>query len=1447
MDPNQFKAFMEHQAQMMTQLMQGLNATAATIAARAATQIPATPQVPQMRLPSPLVLEGDMTENMDFFEKSWNNYVKATKMDSWPAIDNQQKVSILLSVIGEPARKKFFNFELTEAQRNDPDAALTAIRDKVTPKRNVILDRLEFFSATQFSRESTDDFATRLKILAHGAKLGNLMDELVTYKLVTANKWPQIRSKMLAIPDITIDKAVDMCRAEEITTKRCQDLAIQSMDSKSESEIKKVRKSKSRPKPKTLHCKFCGDQHEFSKGVCPALGKRCNRCKGRNHFERVCKAKRKSYRGTRRVKEIKDDSSESEESSASQDDASSEDSEPEYEIGKIFDCSERGGCVVAELELKFCEKWKKIKCELDTGANTSLIGQNYLVKQDKEENLVMLPSKLRLQSFGGSPIKVLGQVKVPCRRKGRKYSLVLQVVEGDHCPLLSAKASRVLGFVKFCKSVTFGGPNPAVSSENLLKVYRVHAQKIVDTHKELFTGYGKLVGEVSLEVDNSISPSIQTPRRVPIALRSKLKAELEMLEREEIIVKETTHTDWVSNILIVQRGDPAKQSIRVCLDPVPLNKALKRPNLQFVTIDEILPELGKAKVFSTVDAKKGFWHVVLDEASSKLTTFWTPFGRYRWTRLPFGIAPAPEIFQMKLQETIQDLEGVECIADDILIFGIGDSLEEALSNHNLCLEKLLCRLEKHNVKLNREKLKLCQTSVKFYGHILTDKGLQPDESKIATIRNYPTPTDRKEVHRFIGMVNYLSRFIPNLSANLTNMRKLISESQPWKWTPTEAAEFHRVKSLVSDIGTLQYYDVNQPITIECDASCFGLGAVVYQSSGVIAYASRTLTATERNYAQIEKELLAILFACIRFDQLIVGNPKAVIKTDHKPLLNIFEKPLLSAPRRLQHMLLSLQRYNLSMEFVTGKENVVADALSRAPIADDQPTDRYKKLCIYKIFREIEDVELNQYLSISDSRLSEIMDETAKDPTMQQIIDYVNHGWPHSITRVPDNVKIYYSYRDELATQSGIVFRGDRIVVPYALRRKLIDCCHVSHNGIEATLKLARANLFWPGMNSQIKEVVKSCNVCAKFSASQANPPMKSHIIPIHPFQLISMDVFFAEYEGRKRALLVTVDHYSDFFEVNILRDLTPHSVISACQQNFARHGTPQRVLTDNATNFVNRPMVEFAKHWDFELVTSAPYHQQANGKSEAAVKIAKRLLVKATETGTNFWYALLHWRNIPNKIGSSPSARLFSRSTRCSVPCSAANLLPKIVKDVPESIEENRRKVKHRYDQKTRHLPDMETGSPVFVQLSPDTSKIWTPGTISKRLNDRSYCVAAKGKEYRRSLVHIKPRIEETAPSARTAITPKDNEGIVPREPRTVMGQRTNNNIDDEVSSEVPNTICSPPAFSPSSLSVSPSLSALSTSTVKPTESRIPSISDKVTRPKRVIKIPEKLKDYDLN
>ncbi|XP_055590626.1 uncharacterized protein K02A2.6-like [Uranotaenia lowii] len=649
----EMQEFFESQTAMFRSLieqMQRMN-TGATAAAAGGSSPGFVP------LPPPLSVEGDMERNFDFYMSNWQNYAKSIGVDRWPQQDEERKVSLLMSVIGEAALKKYSNFELTQEERHNLELAVAAIKAKVVVERNKNIDRLDFFEAQQHPLECTEDFLLRLKHLSRLAKLGDLRDELVVFKLATSNKWPHLRQKMLTKPDITEADAVAMCRNQELGEARSQ-----------QAEVNKLKTS-----AKLMKCKFCGDRHKFKKGACPAIGKKCTACGGKNHYERVCKSEGKIHKKKRRVKVLKEESnSDYYAESSTESEKETENSEDEAEIRKIYDNSASGGQVLADLEVNVTGYWKTIKCELDTGANTSIIGKNWLNKIVGSPETKITPSNLRLFSFGGNPIPVLGETKISCRRNGKRYKLVFQVVEVDHIPLLSANASKTLGYVKFCNSVSFA---TATDSTSLLNIHRLEAMKIVDQYKSVFEGYGRFAGEVSLEVDQSVQPCIQPPRRIPLAFRGPLKEELDKLERDGIVIKEFAHTEWVSNVVLVKREKDKTSSIRICLDPVHLNQALKRPNLQFPTIDEILRELGRAKIFTMVDARKGFWHVVLDEKSSRLTTFWTPFGRYRWKRLPFGISPAPEIFQNKLHEVLQGLKGVDCLADDILVYGCGESME----------------------------------------------------------------------------------------------------------------------------------------------------------------------------------------------------------------------------------------------------------------------------------------------------------------------------------------------------------------------------------------------------------------------------------------------------------------------------------------------------------------------------------------------------------------------------------------------------------------------------------------------------------------------------------------------------------------------------------------------------------------------------------------------------
>ena len=432
---------------------------------------------------------------------------------------------------------------------------------------------------------------------------------------------------------------------------------------------------------------------------------------------------------------------------------------------------------------------------------------------------------------------------------------------------------------------------------------------------DIFTGVGCLEGNYSIQVDDGFRPVVHPPRKVPVPLRDTLKSELDNMVKNGILAKVTEPTSWVSSLVIVKKPNG---KIRVCLDPRDLNRAIKRSHYPLPTIEEVATRLSGAKVFSVLDAKCGFWQVKLDEKSSYLTTMNTPFGRYRWLRMPFGINSAPEVWQQRMHELVEGLTGVEVIADDFLVCGFGDTNEAAIANHDQNLKAFLRRARERNLTLNSEKLKLRQSQVPFIGHLLTAEGLKPDPSKVQAIVDYPVPTNLAELRTFLGMVQYLAKFCQHLSTASQPLRQLEKKEVEWHWQRPQSKAFNEIKDLVTKAPVLRYFDVSKNITIQCDASQYGIGATLLQEGQPVHYANRALTTTEQNYAQIEKELLAVVFSCEHFEHYIYGK-HVTVETDHKPLIAIQKKPINTASKRLQRMMLRLQRFDLNLTYKPGKE------------------------------------------------------------------------------------------------------------------------------------------------------------------------------------------------------------------------------------------------------------------------------------------------------------------------------------------------------------------------------------------------------------------------------------------------------------------------------------------------------------------------------------------------
>ena len=297
--------------------------------------------------------------------------------------------------------------------------------------------------------------------------------------------------------------------------------------------------------------------------------------------------------------------------------------------------------------------------------------------------------------------------------------------------------------------------------------------------------------------------------------------------------------------------------------------------------------------------------------------------------------------------------------------------------------------------------------------------------KIKAVIDMPKPQDKKGVERLLGTVQYLSHFLPKLSDVAKPLRQLTEKEVVFTWQQQQEEALNTIKHLLTSSPVLKYYNVDEDVTLQCDASDKGLGAALLQGGQPVAYASQALAKAEQHYAQIEKECMAIVYACEKFDQYLLGRDLIKVETDHKPLVPIFRKPLLSAPKRLQRMLLRLQKYHLSVHYLPGKQIYIADMLSRAylPFTNSDQT---------AVFKELETINQAQHVRMLETTYQQIKKATCKDETLQHLISTVLAGWPVHKEDTPIHIHNYWSYRDEICVQDGILYRGSQVIISHCM-------------------------------------------------------------------------------------------------------------------------------------------------------------------------------------------------------------------------------------------------------------------------------------------------------------------------------------------------------------------------------------------------------------------------------
>ena len=616
------------------------------------------------------------------------------------------------------------------------------------------------------------------------------------------------------------------------------------------------------------------------------------------------------------------------------------------------------------------------------------------------------------------------------------------------------------------------------------------------------------------------------------------------------------------------------------------------------------------------------------------------------------------------------------------------------------------------------------------GHIIPLDGLKPDPAKIQGIQEMTSPTSKQDVKRLLGMVSYLQRFAPKLSEITAPLRDLLKEQTCFQWDAVHELSLAAIKKVISEAPVLKLFDPNDSVEIQCDASDRGLGACLMQNGQPVAYASRSMTETETHYAQIEKEMLVIVFEVERFEQCVYGRPVKV-EADHKPLESIFKKSLTSAPKRLKRMLLRLQKFDLDVTYKRDTEIVLADTLSRAYIvqSDATPEQNYPEELRGETARDVESINMAQYLPVSEETQLKMQTTTEADPVLRELKTAIRRGWPTIKQDVPICIHNYFLFRDELTLQNCLIFKGERLVVPTAMGDDMLHKLHSSHIGIQGCLSRAREVLYWPGMNQAVEDYIAQCDTCNKYQSEQGKELMICHEVLSRPWEKVAIALFQLEHND----FIVTVDYYSNFFEVDQLSTKTAKAVISKVKAHFARHGIPDQVISDNGQPFASREFEEFARAYSFEHETSSPAYPQSNGKAENAIKTAKKLMWKAMETKSDPYMALLDWRNTPSEsINSSPAQRIFACRTKTLLPTSTELLKPNITNNVTDKLEAKKAKQSYYYNRGAKELQELHPGD--VVHLEPSKGKAWTKAEVERQTDIWSYEVRTQdGRVFRRN------------------------------------------------------------------------------------------------------------------
>ena len=738
-----------------------------------------------------------------------------------------------------------------------------------------------------------------------------------------------------------------------------------------------------------------------------------------------------------------------------------------------------------------------------------------------------------------------------------------------------------------------------------------------------------------------------------------------------------------------------------------------------------------------------------------LTTFSTPFGLFQYTRLPMGICHAGDSFGSRYYHVFGDLPIAGCV-EDMCVYAA--TYPEMIELSRQIIE----RADKHNVSFNAKKTvgAFAAEEVDFAGYRLNSEGYSPSPELTRAIQEFPRPTDKTDLRSFNGMCQQVGLFSDEIAEALAPFSPLLKKQAAFTWLPDHDKAFKLARHLLSQVPALAYYDSSRPTALHTDASRLrGLGFVLKQQQKngewrMVQAGSRLIVPAESRYAMIELECLAAAWAMKKCKSFLEGLPLFEVVLDHRPLIPILNDYALDQldNQRLLRLRLQMSRFSFHARWVPVKENVEADALSRSPV--DQPTDAdllgegptsytARKAVVNMIAEWSGSKE-----GTADMTLESIKAAAAADRDLQELREVIMNGFPNEKTNLAINLRPFWSKRESLAIdeKDNMIVCGARVVIPRTKVSEMLKILVGMHQGESKMRQRARLSVYWPNMDVDISNAVKSCDSCISRLPSPPAEPLRPHEPATRPFQFVHADI--GEDDGRQ--FLVIVDQFSGWPDVTLYDDknTSANRLVNSCRTLFATMGAPEGFWSDNQP-FKAALFQDFLTKYQVSWHSSSPHYPKSNGRAEVEIKQIKKLVCGSKTDGRvdpdKLTQALMLFRNAPRCGGGpSPAESVFNRPIRDGLPLHQRAFTNQWQRE-PEELERrviaSREKSRKFHDATAHTLAVLKVDDHVLIQ-DPDTSRWCIPGKVIEVGPNRDYLVRTEtGKEFRRNRRHLLRRV----------------------------------------------------------------------------------------------------------